>query len=466
MCTFRNVNINKSCGPDKLSGKLLKSCHKEIADIFAYIFNLSLKLMVIPNVWKKAEIVPVPKKSKVESMNDLRPVALTSVAMKLFEKLVLKLLLHEVKGHLDPYQFAYKEGRNVEDACIILINNILKHLEEKRTYARLLFIDFSSAFNTIQPHIMVRKLLDIDVNVHIVAWVLDFLTNRAQYVKVNHTHSDPLTLNTGAPQGCVLSPTLYTIYTNEYRSNNANTRLIKFADDSVIQGLMSNSESENAYSDEVNRFTSWCKENYLLLNVRKTKEMIIDFRLKKTEIPPLRLENEVVDVVETYRYLGFILDNKLNWHSHIDSVCGKLNSRLFFLKKLKSFDLTDKVIRHFYRSIVESIVTFGISCWGGSITTGDRLKIDRIIKRAEILVGMTLKSQITLYEEFSISKVRKIIEDQNHPLLSEFQISQRSGKCLSCKTRTERFKKSFIPAISRRLSQSDIRIYTETDTNE
>ena len=113
------INTNKACGPDRLSGKLLKICSYQLAEIVTYIFNLSIKSMVIPKLWKTAEIIPVPKRSKIESMNDLRPVALTPALIKVFERFVLKLLLNEVKEQLDPLQFAYKAKRNVEDACLL-----------------------------------------------------------------------------------------------------------------------------------------------------------------------------------------------------------------------------------------------------------------------------------------------------------------------------------------------------------
>ena len=134
-------------------------------------------------------------------MNDLRPVALTPAIMKVFERFVLELLLNEVKEQLDFLQFAYKAKRNVEDACLLFINNILKHLEKNRNYARVLFIDFSSAFNTIQPHVLVRKLKDLNVRNDIIAWVLEFLTHRRQYVKLKDSLSELVQINTGAPPG-------------------------------------------------------------------------------------------------------------------------------------------------------------------------------------------------------------------------------------------------------------------------
>ena len=87
---------------------------------------------------------------------------------------------------------------------------------------------------------MVQKLIDLNVRNDIIAWVLEFLTHRRQYVKLNDSLSELVQINTGAPQGCVLSPTLYTIYiyTNDYRSHKNNTIFIKFADESTIQGLL------------------------------------------------------------------------------------------------------------------------------------------------------------------------------------------------------------------------------------
>ena len=95
--------------------------------------------------------------------------------------------------------------------------------------------------------------------------------------------------NTGAPQGCVLSPVFYSIYTNDYRATEENTRLIEFADGTTLQGLLSN--SEECYRSDVKRFCDWCKDNYLALNVEKTKELIFYYRIKKEPIMPLCYDN-------------------------------------------------------------------------------------------------------------------------------------------------------------------------------
>ena len=149
--SFRGLNVHKASEPDKICGNVLRNCCYELAGIFTTLFNLSLRQSNIPTTWKSAEIIPVPKKPMFTDMNNLRPVALTPIIMKCFERLVLKLLKREVEPQLDPLQFAYKTNPGVEDTVLVFVNNALKHMENPKTFVRILFIDFSSTFNTIQP---------------------------------------------------------------------------------------------------------------------------------------------------------------------------------------------------------------------------------------------------------------------------------------------------------------------------
>ncbi|KAK3572757.1 hypothetical protein QTP86_007045 [Hemibagrus guttatus] len=122
--------------------------HKEEENITA-IFNRSLELCEVPACFKHSTIIPIPKKPKITGLNDYRPVALTSVVMKSFERLVLAYLKNITGPLLDPLQFAYQANRSVDDAVNMGLHFILQHLDKSGTYVRLLFVDFSSAFNTI-----------------------------------------------------------------------------------------------------------------------------------------------------------------------------------------------------------------------------------------------------------------------------------------------------------------------------
>ncbi len=161
---------------------------------------------------------------------------------------------------------------------------------------------YSSAFNTIVPSKLAVKLSDLGLNTTLCDWIQDFLTGRPQVVKMGQFTSNSITLNVGAPQGCVLSPLLYSLYTHDCVSSHSSTSIVKFADDTVVLGLISNND-ETAYLGEVERLTSWCQDNCLSLNVSKTKELIVDFR-KRQQRPytPLMISGTPVERVSSFKY--------------------------------------------------------------------------------------------------------------------------------------------------------------------
>ncbi|KAL3051735.1 hypothetical protein OYC64_001881 [Pagothenia borchgrevinki] len=132
--------------------------------------------------------------------------------MKCFERLVKTFITSSLP---DPLQFTYRANRSTDDAIALTIHTALSHLDQRNTYVRMLFIDYSSAFNTIVPSKLVIKLRDLGLNSALCDWILNFLTGRPQAVRVGNITSSTLILNTGAPQGCVLSPLLYSLFTHD-----------------------------------------------------------------------------------------------------------------------------------------------------------------------------------------------------------------------------------------------------------
>ena len=159
--SFRGVNPRKAPGPDGIPGRVLKTCADQLAGVFTDIFNLSLLRSEVPTCFKRASIIPVPKKSKVTCLNDYRPVALTPVVMKCFERLIMAQINSYLDKNLDPLQFAYRHNRSTVDAISLALHSALDHLDNKNSYVRLLFIDYSSAFNTIIPSKLVTKLAEL-----------------------------------------------------------------------------------------------------------------------------------------------------------------------------------------------------------------------------------------------------------------------------------------------------------------
>ena len=138
-------------------------------------------------------------------------------------------------------------------------------------------------------------MLKMNVPLNFVTWIFNYLTVRPQYVRlpitqgtgssnpVSYVLSDTIILNTGAPQGTVLSPFLFTLYTADGRSSDESCPLTKFADDTAQVGMIKGCD-DSVYKKEVENFVNWCGENYLELNATKTKEIVIDFRKKQRNI--------------------------------------------------------------------------------------------------------------------------------------------------------------------------------------
>ncbi len=146
----------------------------------------------IPSCFKKSTIVPIPKKNKITCLNDWRTIALTPIFSKCFEKLVRDYICSVLPASLDPLQFAYRSNRSTDDAIAFTLHTALSHLENKNTYVRMLFVDYSSAFNNIVPATLVAKLQMLGLNRSLCSWILDFLTGRSQVVRMGNNTSSPL----------------------------------------------------------------------------------------------------------------------------------------------------------------------------------------------------------------------------------------------------------------------------------
>ena len=128
---------------------------------------------------------------------------------------------------------------------------------------------------------------------------------------------------------------------------------------------------ETRYRELVDHLVPWCGNNHLLLNVTETKEMVVDFRRTRTKLNTISILGEEVEVVEGYRYLGVHLDNRLDWKCNTEAVYRKGQSRLYFLRKLRSFNVCSKMLHIFYQSVVASAIFFAAICWGSSIRASD-----------------------------------------------------------------------------------------------
>nr|XP_049579054.1 uncharacterized protein LOC125970577 [Syngnathus scovelli]XP_049579055.1 uncharacterized protein LOC125970577 [Syngnathus scovelli] len=334
--------------------------------------------------------------------------------MKCFERLLKGHIVSRLPLLFDPFQFADRQNRSTQEAISSVLHLSLAHLEEKNTHVRRLFLDFSSAFNTIIPQHLVGKLEHLGFNTPLRNWLLDFLTNRPQSVRVGQNTSDVITLSTGSLQGCVLSPLLCTLMTHDCVLRFITNHIVKSADDTTVVGLIRDNNDLD-YREEVEQLVGWCRENSLILNEEKMKEIIVDFRKKQPHHAPLIINSSAVEVVSSTKFLGVHITEDLTWTMNTTALVKRAQKRLYFLRRMRRAHLPPPIMRTFYRSTIESILTSCLSVWCGGCTASDWKNVRRVVRTAERIIGAPLPSIQDISSQRCMSRARNIINDPSHP---------------------------------------------------
>ncbi|KAI4888759.1 hypothetical protein NFI96_007105 [Prochilodus magdalenae] len=356
----------------------------------------------VPTCYKTTTVVPLPKKNPPSCLNDYRPVALTPIIMKCFERVVLSHIQSGIPNTTDPLQYAYRSNRSTSDAIAAALHVSLSHLKNKDSYVRILFIDYSSAFNTVVPHRLMYKLSSLGLHPTLCDWLLSFLTGRPQSVRIGNRTS------------AVLSPILYTLFTHDCVATHPGNIILKFADDTAVIGRITGGD-EAAYRKEVDSLVAWCTKNNLTLNTDKTKEMIVDMRKERRPHQPLFIRDLEVERVSSFKYLGVHISDDLTWTLNTTYVLKRAQQRLYFLRRLRKFGMSPRILSNFYSCIIESILTSCITVWYGSTTVKDRKRLQRVVKTATKITKMAQPSLQSIYNLRVHRRAASIIKDPTHP---------------------------------------------------
>ena len=341
----------------------LKYVSAEMSPVLNDIISCSLRQGIFPQKLKRAKVVPIHKGGNRIDVTNYRPISLLSCFSKIYEKVMHARLTGHLKIDNIMYasQYGFRSGHSCEHALLEAQNKILRSLEKKQITA-LLLLDFSKAFDMVDHGILLSKLEHYGVRGENLSWFKSYLTGRVQYTHINSRDSVTCELKYGVPQGSVLGPTLFILYINDLPNVSKLADYIFFADDAnLIITANSSDELCAKVNSLLNKVQNWVASNGLKLNAGKTKYMIFSNRATddiNVSVGGVRLKQS-----EKERFLGVIIDSKLNWNDHIRQLATKISRNSGILYKLKGL-VPGKTLKMLYNSFIQSHLNYCSTVWG------------------------------------------------------------------------------------------------------
>ena len=374
------TNTRKAPGPDGIPNWVLADLAAVLSGPICAIFNSSLREGKLPQIWKSANVTPVPKvklPSSIES--DVRPISLTPVLAKHLESLIGNHILESIKDKLDRNQYGGMKGSSTTHALVDMLHHWHTAIHSSES-VRILFCDYSKGFDLVDHTILMENFAELGVPPVLLAWLHDFLSERQQRVKLGSDVSKWLQLNGAMPQGSWLGTLCFVVYIQKMRLVPG-LWTHKYIDDSTLSEKIS-LPSDSKLQEAATALEEWSTENKMRLNARKTKEMVIHFRKTPLVLPPITINNAALQRVPHFKILGVWLSDNLKWDYHVDKLVSKASQRIYYLKQLKKSGLSLDDLLCFYCSVVRSVLEYACQSWHPGLTGGHTDRLEQLQKRS------------------------------------------------------------------------------------
>ena len=456
------LDITKATSSEDFPTWLSLEGREDICVPLCDIINNMLSTARFPNKWKRAQVNPAAKVSCPSKFKDYRPISLLYHLGKLAEEVVINKMRKRLEEIIEPSQFAYQRNVGTVAALIKLLDDFSAQLDKPDVkFIQSAALDFSKAFDRLQPSILIQKMTQYGFNSNITALVQDFLSDRKQCVKFGDCYSDYLSVRVGAPQGTKLGPILWLIYSNDLEVDGYDH--IKFADDTTLYTAVKDHTSQSAIVPAIASTESWSMNNNMLLNTDKTEIMNTSLSHRHSYDDKVESNGILLTPGLHTKFLGIFIDNKLSFNVHVDNIVSKCNSRLFLMRKLRTIGLSNDGLKIFYSSNIRSVVSYAAPAWYTLLSNHNRERLERIQRSAtrvihpdlcyeERLLQLLLPKLNDFMFRLSYSHFDKILANDTHPLHDRLIFntnSRTSSRARSTfrpqRCRTEKRLNSFFP---------------------
>ena len=372
------LSPNSAAGPDQFPAMLLKQCKKTLSKPLYLIWKKSLKTGEIPNILKKANIVPIHKGDSRGEAKNYRPVALTSHIIKIFEKVLRNNIVSHMEENnlLNPGQHGFRAGRSCLSQLLSHVETITKILEDGDN-VDVIYLDFSKAFDKVDFLVTLRKIKHLGISGNIGKWIYSFLTGRTQCVIVNGMRSDVSVVKSGVPQGSVLGPLLFLILLGDIDKSVSSAFVSSFADDTRVGHRIKTAEDINSLQEDLKAIYQWSADNNMKFNSEKFECIRYGKRrdIHETTVY-LSDTNTVIAPKDQIKDLGVIISSNCLFKNQIDNVV-KTASKLcgWILRTFKT--RTPRLMILLWKSLVLSKLDYCSQLWS-PIGKGDIQKLEMV----------------------------------------------------------------------------------------
>ena len=354
---LKRLNVYKSSGPDEVHPKLLKSLAENDGFVNAVgeLMRCCVSNAKIPNEWKKANVIPLHKNGSRSDPANYRPVSLTSIICKVYERIVRNHILAHVERQITEHQHGFVGGKSCASNLLETVDLILELLSEGMP-VDLLYFDFRKAFDTVPHYRLLTKLRNYGITGKCLDIIQNFLSDRTMTVLVGGNKSETKCVTSGVPQGSVLGPLLFVLFVNDL-PEHVKSHLKLFADDLKI---VANASLHNVVSQDIEALEKW--ENTWLLRFNPTKCKVL--HINKNNNPGNNYYIGGVEMTSVVNEcdLGLHTVSDLSWDTNIKRAVAKANSMIAWVAR-NVITRTPKVMMLIYKSLIRPYLEYCVQVW-------------------------------------------------------------------------------------------------------